>query len=172
MGVSNFRYHVIVFLQFIHQAGAIVLAAAAEQSRSLTVGVAVPGLAGLAMLLPATALRCPAPRYLLLQALPGLGLAAAATASSLLHSSPYAHLAQHLARGAAVLLLLPAPPPGGRDQAGGVAGGRNPVYRSHQAEVSFKQLTDSNQSSVDDMAVLRGEPGRLRDRREDSMHQL
>ena len=70
-------------------------------------------------------------------------------------------------------LLLPAPPPGtGRDQVGGLAGGRNPVYRSHQAEVSFKQLTDSNQSSVDDMAVLRGEPGRMRDRREDSMHQL
>ena len=50
------------------------------------------------------------------------------------------------------------------------AGTKNPVYR--QTEVSFKQLTDSNQSSVDDMAVLRGEPGRLRDRREDSMHQL
>ena len=29
----------------------------------------------------------------------------------------------------------------------------NPVYR--QTEVSFKQLTDSNQSSVDDMAVIR-----------------
>ena len=29
----------------------------------------------------------------------------------------------------------------------------NPVYR--QPEVSFKQLTDSNQSSVDDMAVIR-----------------
>ena len=31
---------------------------------------------------------------------------------------------------------------------------KNPVYR--QTEVSFKQLTDSNQSSVDDMAVIRG----------------
>ncbi len=29
----------------------------------------------------------------------------------------------------------------------------NPVYR--QPEVSFKQLTDSNQSSVDDMAIIR-----------------
>ena len=29
----------------------------------------------------------------------------------------------------------------------------NPVYR--QTEVSFKQLTDSNQSSVDDMATIR-----------------
>ena len=33
------------------------------------------------------------------------------------------------------------------------AGTKNPVYR--QTEVSFKQLTDSNQSSVDDMAVIR-----------------
>ena len=32
---------------------------------------------------------------------------------------------------------------------------KNPVYR--QPEVSFKQLTDSNQSSVDDMAVIRGQ---------------
>ena len=31
---------------------------------------------------------------------------------------------------------------------------KNPVYR--QTEVSFKQLTDSNQSSVDDMAVIKG----------------
>ena len=37
------------------------------------------------------------------------------------------------------------------------AGTKNPVYR--QTEVSFKQLTDSNQSSVDDMAIIRGQHG-------------
>ena len=73
---------------------------------------------------------------------------------------------------------------------------KNPVYR--QTEVSFKQLTDSNQSSVDDMAVIRGhgwvqmesvscelvtvyrigaslangERREMADKREDSMHQL
>lgn len=89
--------------------------------------------------------------------------------------SALSHVGEHVSRGIAILLLLPKDKHRRgeyyqtfkvcssvfslefqlvTDREGKVqTQSRNPVYR--QTEVSFKQLTDSNQSSVDDMAIIR-----------------
>jgi len=119
-------------------------------------------------------------RYLLLYCLPGLGVGAAGLLSLRLVSQEsvsgqgqYLHAAWHLARGVALILLLPQAPRGdmepGREKAP-LAGRQFPP-----AEGSFKHLSDSNQSSVDDMAAV-ARDGQLQahNRCEDetSQHQL
>jgi len=153
----------------------ICLAVVVEHTDSITLTTIIPTLVVLVILLVSLAVRCvqtgeccPTTSYAALHFIPGVLLLAASIASSAIgQQRGYTQVGEHVARGVAVLLLLPKEKHRRDRDLRVPTQSSNPVYR--QPEVSFKQLTDSNQSSVDDMAVIRD---CSLDRREDSMHQL
>jgi len=146
----------------LHMIGAIGVALAVKHDITPITFLA-PSLVGSTILLLSWFWRCisdkscfPSTKYLTLYCLPGLVIGGAGLACLTFESSPsssrYQHSLWHVARGVAVMLLLPDNPRvGGKQSEKSLQ--KLPVKKQTKPDVSFKQLTESNQSSIDDMAA-------------------
>jgi len=158
----------------LQTAGVLGIAVAVQGSRASPLTVVVPCLLAVAVLITSWLWRCasirscyPGPKYLLLYCLPGVGVGAAGLLSLRLVNQEsssgqgqYLHAAWHLARGVALILLLPESPRGDSEP-----GKEKAPLNGRQfppTEGSFKHLSDSNQSSVDDMAAVARGDGQTR----------
>ena len=105
----------------LHMMGAIAVAVAVKQDKTAPLTFLAPSLVGTTVLLLSWFCRCirdkscyPSTKYLALFCLPGLLIGGAGLAcltfESSLSSSRYQHSVWHLARGVAVMLLLPDTP--------------------------------------------------------------
>jgi len=172
----------------VNMLAVILISVLVHHTPNVTVTLVLPSLVGVLVLVICWTWSCVTTgqcslttRYCVLHCVPGVMLLAISIITSLFsyNKSAFTHVGEHIARGIAILLLLPKDKHKREREPKVQTQSKNPVYR--QTEVSFKQLTDSNQSSVDDMAVIRGhgvaggerhERRDMVDKREDSMHQL
>lgn len=152
----------------LHMVGTIAVAMAVNQDSNSSFTFLVPSLLGTAIMLVSWFWRCtrdkscyPSMKYLSLYCLPGLLIGGTGvgclTFQTSLSMSRYQHSLWHLARGVTIMLLLPdTPRTGGKESKAAVQ--KNPIKKPAPPDVSFKQLTESNQSSIDDMAVVTRHP--------------
>ena len=98
----------------LHMAGVVGLGVALQPGPQPSLQLALPALAAAILALSWLVFslhtkQCHSPsKYLALQCVPGVGLQAAGLLALAWHESPTTHCMHHLARGAAILLLLPA----------------------------------------------------------------